>query len=116
MRFEEKARLYGKAVILLVLAMEEKKSAGFASVREHFERLVFPSSQEKGQAIFADIKTAMRGFNSLLEEKKEMSWARTWLHDTGVSETNPAALALFASYWMDLFAIVTKALRESQPT
>ena len=114
-RFEEKARLYSEAVILLILASAEQKSAGFAAVREHFERLVFPPTKEDGQAVLADIKTAMRGFRSLIEQKKEISWAHAWLQEAGVIETNPATLALFASYWMDLYAIVTKALREFQP-
>ena len=114
-RFEAKARLYSEAVILLILASEERKSASFAAVREHFERLVFPPTKEEGQAILEDIKAAMRSFSSLIEEKKEMSWSHAWLHESGVSQTNPASLALFASFWMDFHIVVTKALREFQP-
>jgi hypothetical protein len=116
-RFDEKARLYSEAVILLILAKEEEQNASFAVVREHFERLVFPPTKEDGgQAVLADIKTAMRGFSSLIEEKKEMSWSHNWLHEAGVDETNPATLALFAAHWMDFYIVAAKALQEIQPT
>ena len=57
----------------------------------------------------------MRRFNSLIEEKKEFSWARAWLNDVGIDETNPATLMIFVLGWMDLYIVVKQAIRTFQP-
>jgi len=87
----------------LVLMSEERKKAGFAAVRESFERLVFQQPKKKA-AILAEVKATMYDINRLLEEKKAMSWSRTWLDAVGVEETNPATLALLHfSGWISTF-------------
>ena len=44
-----------------------------------------------------------------------MSWARKWLLNVGVDESNPATLALFALNWMDYYILITKSLKDFNP-
>lgn len=113
--FEAKTKLYQMATVLMALKGEERRNPRFLSVTQHLESKVFPSSFEEGAAVLAEIRTAMRDLNDLLApsgQRREMSWARAWLQDIGVDETNPVRLALFATHWADYHIMVVKTLRE----
>jgi hypothetical protein len=117
-RFADKAHLYKLASVLIALGREEQTNSRFAAVRAEFERRVFPPTQEEGAGLLVAIKFAMKDLSTLLflrDNPKEMSWARHWLLDIGVDETNPSRLFLFAIYWMDFHIMTSKALQSFKP-
>ena len=116
--FEDKAHRYRLASVLIALGKEEQTNPRFSAVRAELERRVFPPTQEEGVVLLAAIKSAMKDLGALLfpnEQPKEMSWARNWLLDIGVDETNPATLALLATYWLDYHITASKALQSFKP-
>jgi len=116
-RYEIKAKLYQLAAVLMALMVEEGKNAGFLPVREHLEADIFPSSPDVAGSLLAEVKTAMQDLNDLFApgQRKQMSWARAWLNEIGVDETNPATLTLYACHWMDYYTMVVKSLGEFNP-
>jgi len=119
-RYEAKTRLYQFAAVLIALIREERTNTRFLAVRDHLERCIFPPSLDQGKDLLTEVRAAMRDLGHLLDpgeerRRKEMSWARAWLQEIGVDETNPATLALFAIHWMEYFIMVTKSLREFSP-
>jgi hypothetical protein len=116
-RFREKSDRYKLGSVLLALAREEQKDPRFSAVREELERHAFPSTPEEGAAL-AGIKSAMHDLSALLfpdSQRREMSWARNWLLDIGIDETNPATLTLIATYWLDYHIVASKALQSFKP-
>ncbi len=117
-RYEVKTRLYRLAAVLMALIGEERKNPRFLAVRDRIESNVFPSSPDEGASLLAEVRTAMRDLNDLLApagQQRWMSWARAWLQDIGVEETNPVTLHLFATHWMDYYIMVVDSLREFKP-
>lgn len=114
-RYKAKTRLYQLAAVLMAVMGEERRNPRFLAVREHLERNVFPSSPDEGARPLEEVRTAMLDLNNLITppgQQREMSWARAWLQDIGLEETNPVTLALFATHWLDYYIIVVDALRE----
>ena len=114
-RFDKKALICGIASVLLALAREEEGNPRFTAVRAELERRIFPVKPTRsGIVILDDVKRAMNDLSALLfpnGQPQEISWARNWLLDIGVDESNPVTLALLAMYWLDFHATASKALQ-----
>jgi hypothetical protein len=116
--YQTKMWLYRLALVLLVLMTEEQRNVNFAKVRESLEKLIFTMPQEKGSDFLVELKRAMQALNDLLfsnESPRQMSWAREWLKEIGVEDSNPVRLSLFAGVWMDSYIMVVNTLRELNP-
>jgi hypothetical protein len=115
--FENKVVVYLKALTLLTLINKEKNKSKFRKVRENFELLIFPDSQEKESQNFKSIKSAMLHLNELLfnKERKEFSWAISWLNEIGIPETNPVHVATFSMFWMQSYVAVLDLLDKFSP-
>lgn len=114
-RFDLNARRYAIASVLLALGREERKNSRFAAVRAELERRVFPQSlTAEGIALLGGVKRAMAHLSELLFPKAQptqITWARDWLREIGVDESNPVTLSLLAIYWMDYHITASKALQ-----
>jgi len=90
--FKKKIILYQKALTLIALVNKEGENQKFKKVKENFELLIFPDTQEKEMQNFTNIKDAMLHLKELLfnKERKQFSWAISWLSEIGIPETNPA--------------------------
>jgi hypothetical protein len=112
-RYETKARLYRTAILLMTLGAEEQNERALTHVREHVERIVLPRAPD--YLLLAELRNAMRDVSKLLEEKndgKVIGWANAWLQDIEIDESNPAALVLLATQWMDGYLAVVRTIEE----
>lgn len=79
--------------------------------------MILPSTPTPdGMTKLEALRTAMRHINSLVSERREISWSMAWLEDIGHTETNPVTLALFATFWMDFYIAAAKSLADLRPT
>lgn len=119
-RYETKMKLYQFTSVLMALMVEEQKNPRFHAVRDHFERNFFPPSPKQGAQRLAEVKKAMWDLNDLLSpagrQGKETLWARAWLQDIGIDETNPVTFILIEHHWISYYVSVTKTLREFNPS
>jgi hypothetical protein len=113
--YEDKMRLYQMAALLMAITDEERKTPTYRVVRKTIEDSFFSASSDPNEKLFGQVKFAMRDLAELIAQKKEMSWARSWLAEAGIHESNPAKLALFASHWLGFYATVVKSLRQLEP-
>src|SRR5262249_527688 len=105
--FENKIRLYCESSVLRILLMKQQVNPRFENLVKEFERLIFPPTPTpEGMTKPEAVKSAMLALHRLPSERKELSWARTWLADIGHNETNPATLALLVTLMtMDMGAL-----------
>ena len=115
--FENEINIYQKATALIVLISKAENDSNFTKVRDSFEALIFPKSQDEEPNNFDQIKSAMLKLNDLFFNKdcKRFTWARTWLENIGIHETNPASLTQFSLFWMNSFIAVSDALDKFEP-
>jgi hypothetical protein len=119
-RYETKMKLYQFTAVLMALMVAEQKNPRFHAVRVHFESYFFPPTPKQGAQHLAKVKKAMLDLNDLLtpagRQEKPTLWARAWLQDIGIDETNPATLILIEHWWISYYVSVTKTLREFNPS
>ena len=115
--FGNEINVYQKATALIVLISKEENNSNFTKVRDSFESLIFPKSQEEELNNFNRIKSAMLKLKDLFFNKdcKRFIWARTWLENIGIRETNPVSLAQFSLFWMNCFIAVSDVLDKFDP-
>jgi hypothetical protein len=114
-----KLRLYLEATVLMFLLSQAEKGRKYEEVLQAFEGRIFPRTPcLEGVAKLTAVKNAMKQISELLQPvgaPKELSWSKAWLADIGHEEHNPVALMLFASYWMNAFVTVGKAMQDFRP-
>jgi hypothetical protein len=107
--FHSRIFLYCEAAVLRVLLTEEQRNKAYKELVKEFEKFVFREDPSEGGMIKLEaIKAAMKAHDQLFTEKKEFSWARSWLKGIGHDETNPATLVLF----VQLIGLNTRTVRE----
>lgn len=115
-RYHGKVRLYRLAVVLKILASEERTNNGLALVRDCLERWTFPPSQSESVIFMTALRAAMEDIAELISpESPKMSWAQNWLSDIGIDGTNPVCLHLLATHWVDQVITLSKIIREFRP-
>ncbi|OIR02595.1 hypothetical protein GALL_153090 [mine drainage metagenome] len=113
--FEDKVRLYQLAILLIAIMSEEKTTPKYLAVRTTIEKCFFSSSSDPDGRLLGQIQHAMAHLGALFNKNEEMSWARTWLAETGIVESNPVILAIFSGEWMSFYTAVVKSLRQIEP-
>ncbi len=118
-RFHSKMRFYRIALTLKILSIEEKTDAGFYAVRLSLEARTLPLTQSASVPYVTALRVAMEDLANLISSKnagQSILWAQNWFNDIGINESNPIICFLLSLKWMDAFPVVTKMLREWQPT
>lgn len=113
--YDAKSHLYRVALVLMTLVSEEKGNSKFAALRESFEALVLPDTDELRAQYMRDLTSAMLDLSELLtpsENPKQMSWAAAWLEDIDIQETNPVTLFLFGLEWGYRYLAITETIEE----
>jgi len=85
--FYSKIYLYCEAAVLRVLLTEEHQNRNYKELVKEFEKLIFPPPLHGGMTKLEAIKAAMKSHDQLFADKKEFSWARSWLKGIGHDET-----------------------------
>jgi hypothetical protein len=115
--FENEISIYQKATLLVAILSKEENEPNFVKVRKSFESLIFSKSQEEELNNYSSIKEAMIKLKDLFYNKdcKRFTWARTWLENIGIQESNPASLAQFSLFWMNDFIAISDVLDRFDP-
>jgi hypothetical protein len=116
--YRGKVLLYKCALILMAAATEAATDPRIRPMLEGFEALIFGPQSPESEIKLDAIRAAMRDLGILLDAESrgiQFSWAVEWLGDVGVSESNPVTLALFSTWWMNLYTMLIKTIRDSAP-
>lgn len=106
-----KGILYRIAAMMLVLLKQEESVPELHALRVELERRVYTVDGYAAAALLIAIPKAMSDLADLFEcSDEQMSWARKWLREVNVDETNPALLVRFAMQWYDFFNTAVKAI------
>ncbi len=103
--FLDKMQLYSDAAALRVLVTTKNKDKRYEPLLWEFEEYLFPS--DEGQKRLAALKSAMDEIQTLSNDP-EITWARDWLLQLGLDESDPATLVAF----IQIFAEATRGLRK----
>ena len=113
---ENQRLLYGAAIVLMAVVEESRRNPAMEILRLEVERLMFPMSPDEGMPWLDQVKRAMMNVLDLLQPSenppKPMTWARSWLAEAGIDETNPVTCSLVAVHWMDYYVAVRAALQD----
>lgn len=116
--FQNKTKLYQVAAIMMAIMSVAEKDKRFNKVKDALERLIFPPSPTPvALDLVSRLRIAMADLSRLLfpaNPRNQFSWARAWLSDIGVEESNPVNLAIFATQCMDYFIGARKILDRFQ--
>ncbi|KZC21264.1 hypothetical protein RHOFW104R3_21650 [Rhodanobacter denitrificans] len=116
--FQNKAKIYQAAALIMAIMSAAEKNNDFNKVREALEKLMFPpDATSSALDLMSHLRAAMADLSKLLfpaNPRNQMSWAHTWLHEIGVEESNPSNLSLFAMQCMDYFINAREILGKFQ--
>lgn len=118
--FSEKARLYQLAAVMLALLISERVISNFTHVKRALESMTFPARpNDISDDLLSSLREAMSVLNQLIsatsEERIQLSWARSWLGDIGIEESNPVVLYQVACQWMDFYIFLHDVLKKFDP-
>lgn len=116
--FQNKAKIYQVAAVIMAIMSAAEKNKDFNKVRDALEKLIFPPAATPAALdLVSYLRIAMADLSKLLfsaNPLNQMSWAHAWLHEIGVEESNPVTLSLFAMQCMDYFINAREALGKFQ--
>lgn len=111
-RFSAKAQVYLNAILLFVVISEANKDPNWNKVRTVLENMIL----NMDRAYKYQVSEAMENFHDLLNNNgKELNWAKVWLSDIGIEDSNPVRLALFTKSIVDSLTRLRAIIQEVRP-
>jgi hypothetical protein len=119
-RYKTKTRLYRLALVLKILQAEEKTELGLGNVVVRLENLTYPKGSAQRAGFVLALSAATNIINDLLLRVRERSshqdttptWAKNWLAEIAIQESNVINAAQFALYWVKEVNLVSDIITE----
>lgn len=116
--YENKARIYQLAAVMIALMSAGQESGYFQQVRESLEKRVFPpTATSNALDLVTCLRDAMADLSKLLfptNPKNQLSWARAWFSEIGLDQSNPITLSRHSMQCTDFFINARDALSKFQ--
>lgn len=116
--YEDKARIYQLAAVMIALMSAGQEDDYFRKVRESLEKHVFPPTVTPTTLdMVSYLRGAMADLSKLLfptNPRNQLSWARAWFDEIDLDQSNPVALSRHSMQCMDFFINARDALSKFQ--